>query len=461
MERAPADRFPPQIKFLAWNEAAERFSYYGMTSILTLHLVDHLGVARNLAISWYSVFTAAVYLMPIVGGVVADRFWGRYPTILWLSLGYVAGHATIAAWESTAGLLIGCTLIAIGSGGIKPNASAFAGDQIPPGRGGLLERLYDLWYWAINVGSLASQIAVPWLYDRYGPRLGFGTPAVAMALALAVFWIGRRRYLRPPPAGPSPHGFLRVLASAVRHRRRAGRDPGWLGGARIDHPAWAVEGARAVFRISAVFAAVSAFWALFFQYGSSWTLQANDMERRVTLLGRDYLIPPGQMQTLDALFVLILIPLFTFVFYPGLERIGVRVTPLRKMAAGMFVMVLSFAAAAGVEAMLRAGLHPHVAWQVPQYLFLAIAEVMVSVTALEFAYTQAPSQMKSAIMGLWFLTFSAGSLLTSAVAALNRFEGVAYFAFFAVLQLAAAVAFALVARWYPEPPVARPAAGPA
>jgi POT family proton-dependent oligopeptide transporter len=461
MERAPAERFPPQIKYLAWNEAAERFSYYGMTSILTLYLVEHLGMARHLAISWYSAFTAAVYLMPIVGGVVADRFFGRYRTILWLSLGYVAGHLTIAAWESAAGLLAGCALIALGSGGIKPNASAFAGDQIPPGRSGLLQRLYDLWYWMINLGSLASQLAVPWLYDRYGPRIGFGTPALAMALALTVFWMGRRRYTSPPPAGPSPHGFLRVLASALRHRRRAGRQGGWLGGARLDHPAWAVEGARAVFRISAVFAAVSAFWALFFQYGSSWTLQANDMERRVTLLGRDYLVPPGQMQTLDALFVLALIPLFGFAVYPGLERLGWRMTPLRKMTVGMFVMPLSFVAAAGVEAMLRAGLHPHVAWQVPQYFFLATAEVMVSVTALEFAYTQAPAQMKSAIMGLWFLTFSAGSLLTSAVSALNRFEGVAYFAFFAVLQLGAAAVFALVAWWYPVAPPARDAAEPA
>ncbi|HEY6099216.1 MAG TPA: MFS transporter, partial [Anaeromyxobacter sp.] len=250
MPSAPRERFPPSIRFLAWNEAAERFSYYGMTSILTLYLVEHLGQPRNLAISWYSAFAAAVYFMPIVGGIIADRFWGRYHTILWLSFGYVAGHLTIALWESAAGLLVGCTLIAIGSGGIKPNASAFAGDQIPRDRPGLLERLYDLWYWMINVGSLASQFAVPWLYERYGPRVGFGTPAVAMAAALAVFWVGRRRYARPPPTGPSPHGFLRVIGSAVRNVRHAPRGGGWLGGALREHPAWAVEGVRAVFRIS-------------------------------------------------------------------------------------------------------------------------------------------------------------------------------------------------------------------
>jgi POT family proton-dependent oligopeptide transporter len=230
-------------------------------------------------------------------------------------------------------------------------------------------------------------------------------------------------------------------------------------GARAAHPAWAVDGALAVFRIGAVFAAVSAFWSLFFQYGSSWTLQAEEMDRRVSLGGLEYVVPPGQVQTLDALFVLALIPLFALVVYPALERRGLRLSPLRKMATGMFVMVLAFVATAAVEGGLRAGQPLHVAWQVPQYLLLAIAEVLVSVTALEFAYTQAPAQMKSAIMGMWFVTFFVGNLLTGVVSAANRFEGVAYFVFFAALQLAAAIAFALLARWYPErPAAAEPAA---
>jgi POT family proton-dependent oligopeptide transporter len=128
------------------------------------------------------------------------------------------------------------------------------------------------------------------------------------------------------------------------------------------------------------------------------------------------------------------------------------------MAAGMFVMVLSFVAAAAVEASLQAGLRPHVAWQVPQYLFLAVGEVLVSVTALEFAYGQAPRRMKSAVMALWYLTISAGQLLTAVVAGLNRFHGVAYFTFFAALMLGAAVAFSLVAWRYRPADLPEPAA---
>ena len=137
-------RFPPSIKFLAWNEAAERFSYYGMTSILVLHMVRNLGFPENQAVAAYQVFTAGVYFMPVLGALLADRLWGRYPTILWLSLGYVAGHGVLAVWESPWGLLTGLSLIALGAGGIKPNASAFAGDQIPPEDEGLLARLYDV-----------------------------------------------------------------------------------------------------------------------------------------------------------------------------------------------------------------------------------------------------------------------------------------------------------------------------
>jgi POT family proton-dependent oligopeptide transporter len=418
-------RFPPSIKFLAWNEAAERFSYYGMTSILVLHMVRNLGFPEHQAVAAYQIFTAGVYFMPVLGALLADRLWGRYRTILWLSLGYVAGHGVLAVWESPWGLLVGLSLIALGAGGIKPNASAFAGDQIPPEDEGLLAKLYDLYYWMINLGSTASTVVIPLLLDRVSPRVAFGVPGLAMAAALVVFWIGRRRYVHVLPARAA-----RAAARAAPDAPMPASPPG--------------GSARTVLRILAVFAPISAFWALFFQYGSSWTLQAEKLRRDV--LG--VRIAAGQVQTLDALLVLALIPLFAVYLFPALERRGVRVTSLGKMTVGMFVMVLSFVAAAGVQWAFEAGRDPHVAWQIPQYVFLAVGEVLVSVTALEFAYAQAPAQLKSLVMGLWYLTIWAGTFLTAVVAWLNRFQGVAYYAFFAILMLVAAVIFAGVAWWY-------------
>ncbi len=438
------ERFPPQIKFLAWNEGCERFSFYGMSSILTIYMARHLGLRESDAEANYHLFVFAVYVTPLVGAWLADRFFGRYAIILWLSFGYVLGHATIAAFESEAGLYAGLALIAAGAGGIKPCAAAFVGDQFTAGNRGLLKKVYDLYYWMINLGSTASSLVIPELLDRAGARVAFALPGVLMAIALLVFWAGRRTYVELPPTGPNPNGFFRVAAHALRRLGTGRRGEHWLDAARPRFPADAVEGAKAVLRVSGVFATILTFWSLFFQYGSSWVLQAERLDR---LVG-GYEIKASQMQTLDALFVLAVIPLFAGVVYPGLERRGVRVTALGKMTTGMFVTVLSFVAATIVQLAIDAGGRPHVGWQVPQYLFLAIGEVLVSVTALEFAYTQAPPSMKSVVMSLWYVTIAAGSLLTAWVAKLNTFHGAAYFGFFAGLMLVGAFLFAAIARNY-------------
>jgi POT family proton-dependent oligopeptide transporter len=419
---APAARLPTQIWYLAWNEAAERFSYYGMTSILTLHMVKNLGLGEHQAISGYQYFVFGVYLTPILGAILSDVLWGRYRTILWLSFGYVAGHATIAFWDGPVGLLVGLSLIAIGAGGIKPCASAFAADQVGEGDDRAVERVYNLYYWMINLGSFGSTLLIPWLFDAHGPRVAFGVPGLAMALALLVFWVGRGRYLRKPAA-------VAIRAAAAAAGTAPPRRLGLAGTV------------RAVGWVALIFAPVTIFWALYFQYGSAWTLQADKMDRVVG----SFEISTGQVQTVNALLVLTLIPLFTLVVYPAVVRAGVAVTPLRKMSVGMFVAGLSFVAAAWVEGQLQAGGHPHVGWQLPQYALMGVGEVLVSVTALEFAYTQAPAQLKSLVMGLWFLTISAGSLLAAVVAGLNRWQGVRYYHFYAWLMLGAAVVFLLVA----------------
>lgn len=444
MPTAEQDRFPPQIKYLAWNEGCERFSYYGMTSVLTIYMVQRLFLSDGEAESRYHLFVFAVYLTPLLGAWLADRFVGRFRVILWLSLGYVLGHGVIAAFESREGLYAGMALIALGAGGIKPCAAAFVGDQFTHEKRHLLKRVYDLYYWMINLGSTASTLLIPVLLDRMGPRVAFAIPGVLMAGALAIFWAGRRSYVEAPPTGPNPHGFFRVVSHAVR-RLGTGR-PGepWLDAARDRFPAEAVDGAKAVFRIVAVFAPTAVFWALFFQYGSSWVLQAERMDRR--LFG--FQVLSSQVPTLDPVLVLALIPVFAGLVYPWFERRGVRVHALGKMTVGMFVTVLSFMCAGAVQVALDLGLQPGIAWQVPQYVFLATGEVLVSVTALEFAYTQAPASMKSAIMSLWYVTIAAGSLLTAWVASLNRFHGAGYYFFFAALMLAAAFAFKAVARRY-------------
>jgi proton-dependent oligopeptide transporter, POT family len=186
-----------------------------------------------------------------------------------------------------------------------------------------------------------------------------------------------------------------------------------------------------------------AFWSLFYQYGSSWVLQADKMGLQVG----PWTLEASQISTLNALFVLLLIPIVNRI-YATLEKRGVKVTPLRKMTLGMYITALAFVAAALVETSIAAGGHPHALWQSFQYFFVSLGEVLVSITALEFAYTQAPPSMKSTVMSLWYVTIAAGSFVTGFVAALQRFSGPTYYWFFTGLQLVAAVIFTAIAIWY-------------
>jgi POT family proton-dependent oligopeptide transporter len=441
MARA-ADRFPPQVKYIVGNEGCERFSFYGMRAILVVYMVQWLAMPEPAAKGAYHDFMTACYVTPLLGGLLADRFLGRFKVILWLSLGYVAGHATIALWESRWGLAAGLALIALGSGGIKPCVSAFVGDQFRPDQKRLVERVFGLFYWMINLGSLSAKLAIPWFLRWRGPSIAFAIPGLLMALSLVIFWVGRRLYLIVPASGPNPHSFLRVLWSALR--RRGERAGAWLDRARADHPAEAVEGARAALRIAGVFASTLAFWSLFDQQGSSWILQARRMDLS-TPFGR---LEASQIPFLNPLLVLMLIPAFDAWLYPAVERLGVRVTPLRKMAAGMFLGAFSFVAAALVEGALAAGTPLHVAWQVPQYVIITASEVLVSVTGLEFAFTQAPRSMKSTVMSFWMLTTALGNQLTATVSKVNAFQGASFFWFFAALMLGVSILFAVVARAY-------------
>lgn len=211
-------------------------------------------------------------------------------------------------------------------------------------------------------------------------------------------------------------------------------------------------GLQTLARLGSVYIFVAMFWALFEQIGSSWVLQAQKMDR--LLFGVELL--PSQIQAANPLLIMLLSPLFAYYLYPLLERI-VTLTALRKIACGLFVTAAAFALAAWIQMQLDAGLRISIAWQLLAYLLLTSAEVMVSITCLEFSYTQAPNTMKSFIMAFYFLSVAAGNLFTGAVNFFiqnpdgsSKLQGAAYFWLFTGLMLATAVAFAFSIRFYQE-----------
>ena len=424
-------RMPPGIPFIVANEAAERFSYYGMRAILvvfmTQYLADRWGqpdpMTPEEAKGWFHLFVSAVYLTPVLGALLADGVWGKYRTIIVLSLVYCLGHFVLALDATRTGLLAGQSLIALGAGGIKPCVSAHLGDQFGASNRHLLSRAFGWFYFAINLGAFTAMLVTPYLLHHHGPGIAFAVPGVLMALATWIFWLGRYRYAHIPPTGTA---FLRQISSR--------------------------EGMKIIARLSVIYLFIAMFWALFDQTGSSWVLQAQQMDRMVF----GYQILPSQIQAANPLLIMILVPLFSHGIYPRLERV-VTLTPLRKMAAGLFVTCLAFALAAWLQERIDGGQTPHIAWQLLAYVILTSAEVMVSITCLEFSYTQAPNTMKSFIMAFYMLSVAAGNLFTSAVNFLlqtpegvSRLSGAAYFWFFTAVMGVTALLFLIVVRYYRE-----------
>ncbi len=423
------DKMPSGIPFIVGNEAAERFSYYGMTGILTTFMMNHLVTAsgqpdhmsEEQATAWVHTFKAANYAFPIVGAIVADMLTGKYLMIVSLSIVYCLGHAILALMDAPIGieprmlLVSGLGFIALGAGGIKSCVSAHVGDQFGQGNKHLIERVYSWFYFSINLGAGMSQILCPVLLRKFGPGVAFGVPGILMVLATIVFWLGRYRYAHIPA---SPKRFLASLDG---------------------------EGIFAIARLSPIFLFIAVFWALFDQSATRWVAQAQSMNRFVF----GYEIDAAQVQSANAFFVLMLIPIFTFGIYPLINKV-VPLTPLRKIGIGLFTMIPVFMISGIIEERIAAGGSPHILWQVLAYVILTSAEIMISITALEFSYTQAPPAMKSIMLGINMLSVTLGNVFVASINHLidarkragNPFlDGPSYYWFFATCMGAAATAF--------------------
>jgi POT family proton-dependent oligopeptide transporter len=425
----PSDRMPKGIPYIIGNEAAERFSFYGMKAILTVfmtkYLLDATGAKAPMsdedAKYWVHTFVVAAYFFPLLGAIIADWLLGKYRTILWLSIIYCLGHLALSLDDTRVGLAVGLTLIAIGTGAIKPCVSSNVGDQFGPRNAHLLEKVYGWFYLSINLGAFVSTVLTPILLDRYGPHVAFAVPGILMAIATIVFWAGRNRFVHVPPRGRE---FLRSLTNR--------------------------ETLGAIGRLVPIYICIAAFWCLFDQTASAWVLQADHMDR--TWLGVTWL--SSQLQAVNPALILILVPLFAYVIYPTIDRVW-RLTPLRKIGIGMFLTVPAFVVSALIERSIEAGNAPSIGWQVLAYVILTAAEVMVSITSLEFSYTQAPQSVKSIVMSVYLLSVSLGNELTAVVNAViqnpdgsTKLPGASYYWFFTAVMAVAAVAYIFVASLY-------------
>lgn len=339
-----SERMPSGIPFIVGNEAAERFSFYGMKAILFVYMTQYLMsldgsrdvMSDAVATRNVHLFTSAAYFFPIFGAIVSDRFFGKYMTIISLSIVYCLGHIALAIGDTHVGamlgisprywLALGLSLIAIGAGGIKPCVSAHVGDQFGPRNQHLLSRVFAWFYFSINLGAAASMFLTPKLLEHLGPSVAFGVPGGLMLLATWVFWLGRHRFIHVPPGG---NAFFRESFSR--------------------------EGLSAIKNLLLVYVFIAVFWSLFDQTASRWVQQAKFMDLQlVNLSFWKVQLLPSQMGSFNSIFVLTLIPVFSYGIYPAIERIF-PLTPLRKIGIGLFVAAGAFGVSTFIESQITGG----------------------------------------------------------------------------------------------------------
>uniref|UniRef100_A0AAR2JBV2 Solute carrier family 15 member 2 n=1 Tax=Pygocentrus nattereri TaxID=42514 RepID=A0AAR2JBV2_PYGNA len=332
--------YPLSIAFIVVNEFCERFSYYGMKAVLTLYFIHYLHWNKNLSTAVYHAFSGLCYFTPIIGAIIADSWLGKFKTIIYLSIVYVIGHviksvgAIPDVGDSTVHIslsMLGLILIAFGTGGIKPCVAAFGGDQFEEEHTEERRKFFSIFYMSINAGSVLSTIITPILRgdvqcfggDCYA--LAFGVPAALMVIATVVFIAGSGLYNKGPPEGNVLLNVCKCIGCAISNRwRRPKNSPKrdhWLDWAEEKYSKRLIQEIKMVLRVLVLYIPLPMFWALFDQ----------------------------QVQMLNALLILVFIPIFDMGVYPLIGLCRIKLTPLRKMAAGMILAALAFCAATVVE----------------------------------------------------------------------------------------------------------------
>ena len=405
--------FPKAAPYIVVTETAERFSYYGMRAILPTFLIAQFfnpthNPAMQLSAEAHSnsvshLFNALVYLLSIVGGLLADYLLGRYWTIIALAVVYCVGHLFLALFDTNYTLFFtGLMLICIGAGGVKPNVSVMVGDQFENQSDANIAKLYDIFYFGINLGAFFSMLITPILvHSKYGAPLAFGVPGILMFIALVIFIMGTKKYKIKMPKDTQREESLPFM-----------------------------EQLKSVWKVLVVFAFIPVYWALYDQNGSEWVIQAGSMDLK--FLGITWL--QEQIQVVNAVLILVMIPLFSFGVYPLLETLGIRVTALRKIGWGLITLFITFCLVAWIQTKIDAHITLNIGWQILAYILLTVSEIMVSITGLEYAFSQAPKTMKSTIMAIFFLTVFAGNFFVSIVnnsienhGFFSQFTGASYF----------------------------------
>ena len=429
---------PKGLFLLFFVEMWERFSYYGMRALLVLYMVKALMFTTEKASHVYGWYTGLVYLTPLLGGYISDRYLGQRKAIVIGGVLMAIGHFAMAfpPMPFFFGAMI-CLIM--GNGFFKPNISTVVGslyEENDPRRDGG----FTIFYMGINVGAFFSPLICSTLGEKIGWHWGFGAAGVGMVIGLAMYLWGQQAMLGDhckKPAVPQTNYWLPIalvtamvlflIAGAMDFNGFdiAGMFPAWLKWlAFIGVLLWLayayaskpesglthVEKQRIAVIFIMVFFAVF-FWSAFEQAGSSLTLFADtETNRNLSLFGWNFLVPAGWFQSLNPLFIVLLAPFFSGMWIKLAEKNSEPSSPV-KFAMGLGLLAVGFVVMIAAAASYQQSGPVSVLWLTGAYFFHTLGELCLSPVGLSLVTKLAPAQFGSLMMGVYFLSSTAAGFV--------------------------------------------------
>ena len=380
----PLQGHPPGVAILALTEVWERMSYYGMRALLVYYMTKHLGFSQAHSSMIYGLYTAAVWLAPLPGGAIADRFLGQHKSVLIGGVLMALGHFMMA-FESLIFPALGA--IAIGNGLFKPNISTQVGDlyaKDDPKR----DRGYSVYYVGVNFGAFIAPPICGTIGEFYGWHWGFGVAGLGMLAALCIYQFGRRWL---PPDRLDRHNKPTSTASA----------PG-------------LELTK-ILALAAISFSAAFFWMVFEQQGNTIALWADTFTNRHVAIGSvDFTIPATWFQSLNGLFIFTVTPILIAIWRLQARK-NREPTSASKLVIGAVIGGIAYLVMI-VAASLEAKTGPvSWVWLIVYFLAITVGELYLSPTCLSLFNKAAPVRLASTMVGVWYLSLFLGSYLAGLV----------------------------------------------
>lgn len=471
-------RQPSGLRVIFFAEMWERFSYYGMRSLLVLYLINSLSYTRDNALALYGIYTGLVYLTPIYGGAIADKYLGKRRTMLIGAFLMVLGHFCMV-FESL--LYVALGLLIVGNGFFKPNSSSMVGDLYGPEEDGKRAAGYSIFYMGINLGAFLAPLVAGTLGEKVGWHYGFACAGVGMTIGVIQLLMGQDKLGR---AGLKEHQnpvdisdvklvltwvgasvafvcaviygyeFLSPWLDLLSRTQKLILQLSLLGGILMyllnskQHSSGILSSINPEFnapmsksdwsRVLAIFIVmlfVIVFWTGFEQAGGTMTLFADQNTDR-EIFG--FLIPASSFQAINPALIILLAPLFSIIWIK-LDRSKYSLSDIAKQSLGMIVLGFGFVVMSHAQNLSDTLGRVGPEWLLIVYAIFTLGELMLSPVGLAMVSRVAPAKLSALLMGVWLLSSAVAGYMSGTLESILRNSGLSLYPFLASISISAGV----------------------